>query len=139
MRVRDRRKSQPMQEDTVKLAKSGPGLTREREWGLQVQGRKWEGPVSPDITLSWAGEVFPGPGILLGFQSGIQNALSCHQPGRSPTQLVTHTRLSVESSCPSFKSKGPEINPRPFSPVSFTLPALPLCWAGSCSALSPHP
>lgn len=96
----------------------GLGILEKGRGKLQVQGKKWEGPASSGSALSSAGQVLPGSGVLLGFLSGIRNALFYREPSLSPTQVVIHILFSVSSSCPSFKPKGPEINPELFSPVS---------------------
>lgn len=116
----------------------GLGTLEKGSGWFRVQGKKWEGPASSGTTLSQARQVLPGPGVLLGFLSGIWNALFHHQPSLSPTQVVTRTLLSVSSSCPSFKPKGPEINPGLFSPVSSPWPCSPLAWLPG-AVPSPYP
>lgn len=92
MRVRDKR------ERWSWLQRKGCGSRLTGEMGgLQVQGRKWEGPASPALLCGRQDRFFPGLGILLGLLSGIHVALCLLQPGPSPTQLLTHTLLSLVS------------------------------------------
>lgn len=92
LRVRDKR------ERWSWLQRKGCGSRLTGEMGgLQVQGRKWEGPASPALLCGRQDRFFPGLGVLLGLLSGIHVAVCLRQPGPSPTQLLTHTLLSVAS------------------------------------------